>query len=65
MMRQKNLELEKAKAKAKELWGDKAFAVVCGNECCLVGEHDEDFQHVYGAGATWELAFFDAWLRLN
>jgi hypothetical protein len=60
---------EEAQAKAQKLWGDGGFAIPMSHNCYLVGEKDQQdpaqFQHIYGAGATWELAFHDAWLSLN
>ena len=58
------MERVEAQKKAKEMWGEKAFVAITPS-CCLVGEQDEKFQHVYGAGTTWELAFYDAHMNLN
>jgi hypothetical protein len=58
------MERIEAQKKAKEMWGEKAFVAVAPN-CFLVGEYDEIFQHIYGAGVTWELAFYNAHINLN
>ena len=55
---------EEAKQKAKELWGDSAFAVMHNNNY-IVGENNGPFRQAYGYGSSWAKAFQAAFLNLN
>lgn len=61
------MKIEQAREKAKELWGDNAFAEIQFNvfAFCTVGEIQGSFVKVYGIGHSWDDAFENAKKQLN
>lgn len=57
------MDKTQAENKARELWGDDAFAIQDSN--CWVGERNGPLRQFYGKGSNWEEAFEAAKLQLN
>lgn len=55
---------EQAQAKAAELWGQKAFALLVDGQC-LVGETEGPIRFYYGVGSSWNEAFSHAHMMSN
>lgn len=54
-----------AEEKARQLWGQNAFAFIDTNSYFVVGEINGPFRQMYGYGKSWDAAFNAAKLHLN
>lgn len=56
---------QEAEEKAREMWGEHAFAILAGPNHYIVGENNGPFKQPYGCGTSWDEAFESAKLNLN